>query len=89
MFLALLVFAQVDDNPDKLYAAARMRAQLIFVDYGILQLGMAFRAFARGAHGVCVLAGGIGYRPLTVDEECTDDQRKPDHYSDEDRSKWH
>ncbi len=88
MFLLLLVFGrpmavQARD------AAARMRAELKLVDYGILQLGMAFRAAARGAHGVCVLAGDIGYRPFTVDEERAHNQRKPDHYGDEECAKWH
>ena len=66
-----------------------MGAQFIFVNDGILQLHMAFRAFARGPHRIGALAGGIGCRALAVDEERAHDQRKPDHNSNEDRPKWH
>ena len=88
MFLLLLIFRRLMaiETSD---TAACMGAQLKFMHHGILQLRVAFRTFPDARTKAASLPGGIGSWPLAVDEERTHDQRKPDHYRDEDSTEWH
>lgn len=70
-------------------AAARMSAQFKFVHHGVLQLGMAFRTFSRGACERRTLSAGVGQWSPAIDEKCADNQRESDHQRDEHGTKCH
>jgi len=70
-------------------AAARMGAQFKLMHDGVLQLSVAFRAFARSTRESITLFAGIRYGPVAVDQECAHDQRESDHQRDEHGPKWH
>ena len=67
--------------------ALGVNAQLVFVDDGILLIGMAFGALARspdeGRRGLV----RHQMRPIPVQHERCNDQGRPDHERDEDRAK--
>ena len=60
-------------------ATAGMGTQFKFVHDGVMQLRVAFRAFARSARESITLPADIRYGPVAVDQECAHNQREPDH----------
>jgi len=67
-------------------ALLRVDADLVLVNHRVLLLGVAFGAFPGRANERGARLVGFDPRPRAVDQERADNQRKPDHHRDEDRT---
>lgn len=66
-----------------------MLAHLVFMHNGVLLPRMAFGALARSPHTGSIGLIPFGLGPRAAQEECTDNQRKGQHDSNEDVAKCH
>lgn len=74
---------------EAVHALARVRAHLVFMDYGILRARMAFGAFSGCPNQLCARFFCLYFWASSVNQKRSHDQSESNHHSDEYRAKRH